>query len=57
MKRNREKVLQCATTKQESETAKQWYRYNAANDGMAYDLGWTEQNKTTQNGVVRFIDA
>lgn len=62
MKRNRERVLQCATTKQESGDCQagvydKWYRYNAANDGMAYDLGWTEQNKTTQNGVVRFIDA
>ena len=34
-----------------------WYRYNTRNDGLAYDLGWTEQNKETQNGVVRFIDA
>ncbi|MCI5757103.1 MAG: hypothetical protein MR037_02600 [Bacteroidales bacterium] len=34
-----------------------WYRYNTANDGMAYDLGWTEQNKETKNGVVRFLDA
>lgn len=34
-----------------------WYRYNADNDGMAYDIGWTEQNKETQNGVVRFLDA
>lgn len=34
-----------------------WYRYRAANDGTAYDLGWSEQNKETQNGVIRFIDA
>lgn len=34
-----------------------WYRYNTCNDGLAYDLGWTEQNKETQNEVVRFIDA
>lgn len=34
-----------------------WYRYNTRNDGLAYNLGWTEQNKETQNGVVRFIDA
>lgn len=34
-----------------------WYRYNTANGGAAYDLGWTEQNETTRNDVVRFIDA
>lgn len=34
-----------------------WYRYNTANDGMAYDLGWVEQNKSVQNGAVSFIDA
>lgn len=34
-----------------------WYHYHAANDGAAYDLGWTEQNKETQNSVIRFIDA
>lgn len=32
-----------------------WYRYNTLDDGRAYDLGWTEQNKTTQNEKVQFI--
>lgn len=34
-----------------------WYRYNAQNNGLAYDLGWMEQNKETKNGSVRFIGA
>lgn len=29
-----------------------WYRYNHPYDGMAYELGWCEQNQTTQNEVV-----
>lgn len=32
-----------------------WYRYNTAQDGRAYDLGWTEQNAETQNETVQFI--
>lgn len=33
-----------------------WYRYNRHDDGTAYDLGWTTQNKTTQNEDVQFIN-
>ena len=38
-------------------TYDKWYRYNTSNDGLAYDLGWTEQNKETKNETVRFLDA
>lgn len=34
-----------------------WFRYNAADEGTAYDLGWTAQNKETQNETVRFLNA
>lgn len=34
-----------------------WYRYHTKNDGMAYDLGWTEQNGETKNDTIRFIEA
>lgn len=33
-----------------------WYRYNHRDSGRAYDLGWVEQNKTTQNDTVQFIE-
>lgn len=33
-----------------------WYRYHHPYDGRAYDLGWCEQNKTTQNETVRFLN-
>lgn len=32
-----------------------WYRYNRKDDGSAYDAGWMEQNRKTQNETVRFI--
>lgn len=32
-----------------------WFRYNHRDSGRAYDLGWMEQNKTTQNETVSFI--
>lgn len=32
-----------------------WFRYHREDDGMAYDLGWMNQNKTTQNELVKFI--
>ena len=34
-----------------------WYRYNTVQDGRAYDIGWMEQNETTQNETVKFLDA
>lgn len=34
-----------------------WYRYHHKDDGRAYDLGWTTQNATTQNEVVKFLEA
>jgi hypothetical protein len=33
-----------------------WYRYNRDNDGMAYDLGWMEQNKETQVENITFLN-
>ena len=33
-----------------------WYRYKSSDDGFAYDLGWNEQNKITQNGTVEFLE-
>jgi hypothetical protein len=33
-----------------------WYRYNTIDDGKAYDDGWVEQNKITQNDEVRFLE-
>lgn len=33
-----------------------WYRYNRKDDGVAYEAGWVEQNKTTQNEKVRFME-
>lgn len=33
-----------------------WYRYHHQYDGAAYDAGWVEQNKTTQNEKVRFME-
>lgn len=32
-----------------------WYRYHTEYGGRAYDLGWVEQNKQTQNEKVLFI--
>lgn len=32
-----------------------WFRYHRKDDGMAYDLGWMNQNKTTQNETVKFV--
>ena len=34
-----------------------WYRYNTAQDGRAYDIGWMEQNEETRNETVKFLDA
>ena len=33
-----------------------WYRYHAAQDGRAYDLGWTAENKTVRNDCVKFLE-
>lgn len=33
-----------------------WFRYNASDEGEAYDMGWTEQNKITQNEEVYFVE-
>ena len=33
-----------------------WHRYKSADDGFAYDLGWNEQNKITQNEAVEFLE-
>lgn len=33
-----------------------WYRYHHPYDGRAYDLGWTRQNKITQNETVKFLE-
>lgn len=33
-----------------------WYRYHTPNDGQAYDMGWIEQNKETENEKVTFLD-
>lgn len=33
-----------------------WYRYNAWQDGRAYDLGWMEQNETVKNENVKFLE-
>lgn len=32
-----------------------WFRYHRSDDGKAYDLGWMNQNKETQNEIVKFI--
>lgn len=32
-----------------------WFRYHRKDDGRAYDLGWMNQNKTTQCETVQFI--
>lgn len=32
-----------------------WFRYHRKDDGLSYDLGWMNQNKTTQNAIVSFI--
>lgn len=32
-----------------------WYRYNRPYGGLAYELGWVEQNRTTQNDKVDFL--
>lgn len=33
-----------------------WYRYRSSDDGIAYDLGWNEQNKITKNEKIDFIE-
>lgn len=33
-----------------------WYRYNADDEGLAYDAGWQEKNKEVLNEEVIFID-
>ncbi len=32
-----------------------FYRYNRTDDGQAYDLGWTNENKFIQNETVKFL--
>ena len=32
-----------------------WFRYHREDDGLAYDLGWMNQNKVTQCEKVQFI--
>ena len=33
-----------------------WYRYNHKDDGLAYDLGWMNANRTIQNEKVIFVE-
>lgn len=33
-----------------------WYRYNAYQDGRAYDLGWMEANEEVRNEEVKFLE-
>ena len=32
-----------------------WYRYNRKDDGLAYNFGWLNANRTIQNDKVSFI--
>lgn len=32
-----------------------WFRYNHADNGRAYEIGWMEQNEETNNEHVQFI--